>query len=235
MKTVCIINYNTPELTTAAIMSLDKHTPGCKVVVFDNSDNHKPFYLYDGGHKLSNVEFYYNVRGSLINFKGMLQDFPDREPSPDNDYASFKHCYTVHCLTQILREPFILMDSDVLITQDITPLWDETQVFVGQVKPHRSRFGTVERVLPQLCFINVPMMRENGVTYYNPQKMFALSHRRPDNAYDTGAWFLEDCRNHALPYRKIDISDYCIHLGHASWKNKDAKAWLKEHEDLWHG
>ncbi len=233
MKTVCIINYNTPELTTAAIMSLDKHTPGCKVVVFDNSDNHNPFYLYDGGHKLSNVEFYYNVRDSLINFKGILQGFPDREPSPDNDYASFKHCYTVHCLTQILRVPFILMDSDVLITQDITPLWDETQAFVGQVKPHRSRFGTVERVLPQLCFINVPMMRENGVTYYNPQKMFALSHRSPDNAYDTGAWFLEDCRNHALPYREIDINQYCIHLGHASWKKKDAQAWLQEHDDLW--
>ena len=233
MKTVCIINYNTPELTTAAIMSLDKHTPGCKVVVFDNSDNHKPFYLYNGGHKLSNDEFYYNVRGSLIDFKGMLQNFPDREPSPDNDYASFKHCYTVHCLTKILRVPFILMDSDILITQDISPLWDESQVFVGQVKPHRSRFGIVERVLPQLCFINAPMMRENGVTYYNPQKMFALSHRSPDNAYDTGAWFLEDCRDHRLPYREIDINDYCIHLGHASWKKKDAQAWLKQHEDLW--
>ena len=125
--------------------------------------------------------------------------------------------------------------ADVLITQDISPLWDETQVFVGQVKPHRSRFGTVERVLPQLCFINVPMMQEHGVTYYNPQKMFAFSHRRPDNAYDTGAWFLEDCRNHALPYREIDINQYCIHLGHASWKKKDAQAWLDEHKDLWHG
>ena len=227
MKTVCIINYNTPELTTAAIMSLDKHTPGCTVVVFNNSDQ-RPFSLV-----ATKLYYFNNTRGEIINFKGILQDFPDREPSPDNDYASFKHCYSVHYITQVLQEPFILMDSDVLITQDITPLWDETQVFVGQVKPHRSRFGTVERVLPQLCFINVPMMKENGVTYYNPQKMFALSHRSPDNAYDTGAWFLEDCRNHALPYREIDINQYCIHLGHASWKKKDAQAWLKQHEDLW--
>lgn len=232
MKTVCIINYNTPELTTAAIMSLHKHTSGCKVVVFDNSDK-KPFCCGNGSG-FSNTEIYYNTRQELIYFSAILQmDFPDREPSPDNDYASFKHCYTVHCLTQIFWDPFILMDSDVLITQDITPLWDETQVFVGQVKPHRSRFGTVERVLPQLCFINVPMMKENGVTYYNPQKMFALSHRSRDNAYDTGAWFLEDCRNHALPYREIDINQYCIHLGHGSWKNKNAEAWLKQHEDLW--
>ena len=229
MKTVCIINYNTPELTTAAIMSLDKHTPGCKVIVFNNSDQ-RPFSLV-----ATKLYYFTNTRGEIINFKGMLQVFPDREPSPDNDYASFKHCYTVHYLTQVLWEPFILMDSDVLITQDISPLWDETQVFVGQVKPHRSRFGTVERVLPQLCFINAPMMRENGVTYYNPQKMFALSHRSPDNAYDTGAWFLEDCRNHSLPYREIDINQYCIHLGHGSWKNKNAEAWLEEHKGLWYG
>ena len=228
MKTVCIINYNTPALVTAAIMSLDKHTPGCKVVIFDNSEE-KPFC---GG--LSNTEFIYNTHQDLLPFDDILRkDFPDREPSPDNNYASFKHCFTVEYLIRLLRRPFILMDSDVLITQDITPLWDETQVFVGQVKPHRSRFGTVERVLPQLCFINVPMMRENGVIYYNPKKMFALSHRSPDNAYDTGAWFLEDCRNHHLPYREININDYCIHLGHASWKKKDAQAWLDEHEDLW--
>ncbi len=234
MKTVCIINYNTPELTTAAIMSLDKHTPGCKVVVFDNSDK-KPFYCGNGSG-LSDTELIYNTRQKLIPFDAILhQRFPDREPSPDNNYASFKHCFTVQHLIDLLRRPFILMDSDVLITQDISPLWDETQVFVGQVKPHRSRFGTVERVLPQLCFINIPMMRKNGVTYYNPQKMFALSHRSPDNAYDTGAWFLENCRNHALPYREIDINQYCIHLGHGSWKNKNAEAWLEEHKDLWHG
>lgn len=228
MKTVCIINYNTPELTTAAIMSLDMHTPGFEVVIFDNSEE-KPFC---GG--LSNTEFIYNTHQDLLPFDDILcKNFPDREPSPDNNYASFKHCFTVEYLARLLRRPFILMDSDVLITQDITPLWDETQVFVGQVKPHRSRFGTVERVLPQLCFINVPMMKENGVTYYNPQKMFALSHRSPDNAYDTGAWFLEDCRNHALPYREIDINQYCIHLGHGSWKDKDSATWLKEHEDLW--
>ena len=232
MKTVCIINYNTPALVTAAIMSLDKHTPGCKVVIFDNSEE-KPF-CGGNGSGLSNTEVYYNTRQELIYFSAILQmDFPDRESSPDNNYASFKHCLTVQNLINSLRRPFILMDSDVLITQDITPLWDETQVFVGQVKPHRSRFGTVERVLPQLCFINVPMMRENGVAYYNPKKMFALSHRSPDNAYDTGAWFLEDCRNHALPYREININDYCVHLGHASWKKKDAQAWLDEHKELW--
>ena len=227
MKTVCIINYNTPELVATAILSLDKHTPGCEVVIFDNSDK-RPFCIEKAAYIIR------NTRQDLLPFDDILRKgFPDREPSPDNNYASFKHCFTVEYLARLLRRPFILMDSDVLITQDISPLWDETQVFVGQVKPHRSRFGTVERVMPQLCFINFPMMRENGVTYYNPQKMFALSHRSPDNAYDTGAWFLEDCRNHALPYREININDYCIHLGHASWKKKDAQAWLDEHKDLW--
>lgn len=37
-KTVVIVNYNTQSLTDCAIRSLNKHTPGCRVVVFDNSD-----------------------------------------------------------------------------------------------------------------------------------------------------------------------------------------------------
>ena len=42
MKIACIVNYNTPHLVEAAIMSLQRCTPYCKVVVFDNSDREKP-------------------------------------------------------------------------------------------------------------------------------------------------------------------------------------------------
>ena len=228
--TVCIINYNTPELTTAAIMSLDKHTPGCNVVVFDNSDK-KPFYLAQG-HNLANTVTVDNTRGQIIPFDCWLAFIPRKQPT-NNGYASAKHCLTVQWIIDHIEDPFLLMDSDILIRQDISPLFDDSQVFVGKTELSLSRNGNVMRVLPYLLYINTPMVKAHGVTFFNQRKMWALTSRRPDNAYDTGAWFLEDCRNHHLPYSEEDINYYCIHLGHASWKNKNAAAWLKEYEDLW--
>ena len=162
--TVCIVHYNTPEMTRCCIRSLQKHTPGVGIIVFDNSDK-RPFEPMDG------VEIIDNTKGQIINFDEWLKEFPDKV-DVGNGWASAKHCWTVQWLVNKRRNPFILMDSDVLIKQDISSFWDKTQAFVGQVKPHMSAFRiTVERVLPFLCFVNVPMMKGGGVSYFNFPKM----------------------------------------------------------------
>jgi hypothetical protein len=125
------------------------------------------------------------------------------------------------------------MDSDVLIRQDVTPLFDDNYAYVGEEKMHKSRFGNVMRALPFLCYINVPAIRSKGITFYHPRKMYALSSVRPDNAYDTGCWFYEDCHAHHLPVRTITVSDYALHFGHGSWKEKDYRQWLRENRKLW--
>ena len=224
--TAVIVHYNTPTLTQAAIRSLWKHSPGVGVIVFDNSDR-EPF------PKMDSVEIIDNIHGQIIDFDKWLSQFPDKLPTK-NRWASAKHCYTVQWLINKRRNPFLLMDSDVLVRQDISPLWQQEQAFVGQIKPHRSIYRvTVDRVLPMLCFVNVPMMKWSGVSYFHPQKMYALTSRRPDCAYDTGCWFLEDVKRHRLPYTDVDISPYVLHLGHASWKEKDAGLWLEEHRELY--
>ena len=223
---VCIVHYNTPELTMAAIRSLWKHTPGVYIIVFDNSDQ-RPF-----DYRMPNVEVIDNTLSQIINFDKWLQGFPDKQPI-NNAYASAKHCYTVQWLINHRRRPFMLMDSDVLIRQDIAPLFDERYAYVGEEKLHRSRFGNVMRVLPFLCYIDVPTLKRNGISFYNPQKMFALSAVRPDTAYDTGCWFYEDCHAHRVPVRNISIDPYALHFGHGSWKEKDCHQWLEENKQLW--
>ena len=52
-----IVHYNTPKLTRAALLSLWKHTPGCRAVVFDNSDR-RPFAVH-------NAQFTRNRSGLL--------------------------------------------------------------------------------------------------------------------------------------------------------------------------
>lgn len=223
---VCIVNYNTTRLTQCAIRSLWKQTPGASVIVFDNSDR-EPFPPMEG------VEVIDNTRGQVIDFAEWLKGFPSKVPTP-NGWGSAKHCRTVQWLIDKRRNPFILMDSDVLVKQDVTALWQTDKAFVGEVKPHRSVFGvTVERVLPFLCFVNVPMIKQSGVTYFDYPHMYALTSHRPEVGYDTGCWFLEDVRRKGLPRTETSIEPYVIHLGHASWRNKNPESWLREHRWLW--
>lgn len=232
MRIVCIVHYNTQQLTAAAIRSLEKHTPGAYIFVFDNSDR-TPF---DPAGIDADIEILDNTEGQLIDFDRRLACFPDKVPVA-NGYASAKHCMSVQWMFDHLDDEFLLMDSDVLVRRDISPLWDTRKAWVGHVHNHHSRFGNVDRVHPCLCFFNLPVLHANRVTYFNPDKMYALSNRRPDNAYDTGCWFYEDCRAKGLQGADIpDLERYILHLGHGSWKrNKMASAsqWLDDNRELW--
>lgn len=220
-----IVNYNTPELTAAAIMSLRKHTP-CDVIVFDNSDR-RPMPPMEG------VDIIDNTLGQVIDFPRWLDGFPNKLPSDDNNYGSAKHCKSVDILLDLVPEGFLLLDSDVLVMRDVSALHDRRFAWAGEVQNHRSRFGTAKRILPMLCYINAPMLMEYGIRYFDGSRMFALTDRKPYAAYDTGASFWEACEELRLPYRGVRINEYVIHLGHGSWRRCDHSEWLEQHKELW--
>ena len=125
---VLIVNYNTQKLTEACIKSINKHTPGVNVYVFDNSDNGKFI------NNFPNVTVIDNTDGQIINFNEWLKNFPEHEKSPigiGNNYASSKHCVSVQKAIDIIDDNVILMDSDVLVKKDISELWDEKCIYVG--------------------------------------------------------------------------------------------------------
>lgn len=227
-KDVVIIHYNTPNLTAAAIRSLNKTTDGCHVIVFDNSDK-EPFV-----NAFDNVEVIDNTKGQIIDFEQWLDTFKDKEPSPGNNYGSAKHCISVQWIIDHRKNPFVLMDGDVLLKKDITELWDVEQAFVGHIGCNTRRFGyVVNRVEPWLCYVNVKMMRQYGFDYFNGEKMWNLTKKEPNDHYDTGAWFLEEVLRIGLPYQEIETKDYGIHLRHGSWKPKKIQEWLNQNKKLW--
>lgn len=233
MIDVAVVHYNTPKLTRAAILSLWKHTPCCRVTVFDNSDR-LPISRcpqWDDIRQSPLIRIIDNTEGQVIDFAEMLSRYPDREDSDRNrsNYGSAKHTASVDKLFRLLPEGFLLMDSDVLFTRDIMPLIDREVSAVGMLRPNAG----VMRLLPLLCWINVPMLQKHGIRYFNGEKMWALSGRYPDNRYDTGAWLLEEIRRCRLPLTECDIRQYVIHLGHASWKDQKPMSWARAHSDLW--
>lgn len=224
-RNVAIVNYNTTSLTEAAIRSLMKHTNGCHVYVFDNSDK-QPFKT-----NIANVEVIDNTKQQLVNFDEELKKYPskwERDVRKSN-YGSMKHTMSVDKLMELLPNGFVLMDSDVLIKDDIKALWDNNCACCGTEDVKHN----VPLLMPFLCYLNVPKLKENGIRYYNGQKMWALSDVEPNQHYDTGAWLLEDVRRHSLPVSYINIWRYVIHYGHGSWRGSNAEKWLEENASLW--
>ena len=240
-KTIAIIHFNTPELTEACILSIRKHGGrDYRVVVFDNSDE-RPFHV-----QMAGVEVIDNTHAQVINFEAMLAAFPDRDDSigcaQGCDYGSAKHMMTVQKLWELLPDGFVLVESDILLKRDIEEFFDPTHSVYGywqKAQPHNP-FG-IGRMLPMLCWMNVPLLTKYGAKYFDPKRTYGLlpgGRGNRNNWYDTGAVLLEDIIKNRpnLVGRHCDIRDYVEHFGSGSWRNNNLKAqaeWLKQYRKLW--
>ena len=238
---VAIIHYNTPELTRGCIGSLIYNgglTNRLRVVVFDNSDR-EPFQYASG------VTVIDNTHGQYIDFDAELEKFPERDRSigcaKGCEFGSVKHMMTVQKLWEMIPQGFILMESDIFIKKSIAEFVKPEYSFVGyaqKAQPHNP-FG-IGRVLPMLCWMNVPLLTKYGARYFDPARTYGLlpgGRGNRNNWYDTGAVMLEDIMQ-KRPHLKglhIDIRPYIDHYGSASWQNNDKPSheqWLEARKNL---
>ena len=226
-KNVVIVNYNTPELTTAAIRSLQKNTPDCKITVFDNSDKgqFKP---------MKGVTVLYNDRGQMVDFNAVLDKYPNKGRTY-NDFGSAKHTMSVDYLMDMFPEGFVLMDSDVLVKKDVSDFFDNGYAYVGEEREFdgKDNCGKNPRLLPFLCYINSDVCRKAGVGYFDGERCWKLKTGKNAKDYDTGASFLEDCKKNGLSGKQMKLDGYIIHFGRGSYGDKDSVAWLKENRELY--
>lgn len=250
-QTIAIINFNTPELTEACIMSIRKQGCDWPVVVFDNSRE----VTYPAGEgmperlieahpfkrKMKGVKIIDNTHGQVIDFDAALAAFPDKHKlhAEVNGWGSDCHMMTVEKLFELLPDGFLLVESDVLVRQDITVMWREEYSFTAYVQKQQrgNKFGR-GRILPMLCYLNVPKFKAEGVHYFDPDRSWMLhkGEDNPQNWYDTGASLLEDVLAHRprLKGLHVDIRPMVVHLGGGSYKTLKGQAeWLQQHNALW--
>ena len=231
------MHFNTPELTEAAILSLRKHGgEDYEVTIFDNS-NERPFTC-----KMKNVEVVDNTKGQIIDFDKELAKYPNKVPECGVDgkcvFGSDKHMMSIQALFDIIPEGFLLMDSDILLTHDVDFMFMPEYCVVGHVQAHeksKNPYG-IDRLVPMLCYINVPMCKACGISYWDPNRSWQLHGRTRQSWYDTGASFLEDVKTHkrGARGRRIDIRPLMEHLKSGSWRNEhNAKEWLYQNRHLW--
>jgi disulfide oxidoreductase YuzD len=220
---ILIVNYNTQRLTDACINSINKHTKDTSIYVFDNSDK-EPFI-----NTFDNVKIIDNTKGQIINFDEWLEKYPTKNQM-SNNYGSAKHTYTVEKFMQMFDRNFILIDSDVLVKKDISELYDDRYIFVGE-KLNKLSFWR-ERIAPYICFINNKMCKKNDIHFFDENRCTQIS--KEGYAYDSGASFLDDASK--FNHKFINCDDYIVHYGAGSWLNSNKAnidEWINKYRNLW--
>ena len=236
-KIVCIIHFNTPTLTERLVESINKHTQDAKIFIFDNSDK-KPFTK-----EYENVKVFDNTKGQIINFEKWLRKYPRRNLSGGkaNKWGSAKHAYSVEKCMELIGEPFVLLDSDVLIKNDISILYREDVCYVGEVVNQPS--SKIKRVIPFVCFINTPLCIKKKIHYFDERYMHGLHVGNFGDSYDTGAALYLLTEKYKGKHWEIKAGDFVVHYGSGSWvaaKEKMKKKahipereWLNKYKKLW--
>lgn len=223
-RNVAIVHYNTPELTDALVRSLRKWSPAVRITIFDNSDR-RPFEKVDG------VDIIDNTKGAAVDFAAMLDGYPKKIPTACN-WGSEKHIASVDYLFDVLRDGFVLLDSDTLLKRDIEELFNPAFAWIGKVE-YKPRFWfQAVRCYPYLLWINVPMLRRYGIRFFHDGMVYKMSHAGIPY-YDTGGSLYSDCYRAGLPTKEIEINQYIEHLGGASCGDTDWRLWLEKHRDLY--
>lgn len=230
-KNIVIIHYNTPLLTECLVKSINKFVKDAVIYIFDNSDKY-PFTA-----KFPNVKILDNTKGQLINFNKWLEKYKDKGKSHGrvNKWGSAKHCYSVEKCMELLNENFVLLDSDILLKRDISNLFIDSSIFVGEIK-NQPR-SMIRRVVPFICFINVNMCKNNKVHYFDDNYMHGLRKTIASDSYDTGAGFFINASKYK--HTEIKCDNYVVHYGHGSWDKKGDKKvlspeeWIKANRMYW--
>lgn len=217
-KNIVIVHYNTPYLTECLVRSINLFVEDANIYIFDNSD--KQYFTA----KFDNVTIIDNTKGKYIDFDKWLLKYPNRNKSNGrvNKWGSAKHCYSVEKCMEIIKENFILLDSDVLLKRDISDLYKDDLIYVGDVITQPN--STIKRVLPFICFINVEKCIENNIHYFDENHMHGLCYTQKNkyaDRYDTGSAFY--LQTQKLKHEEINCNDYIMHYGHGSWTKNGVK------------
>lgn len=216
---ILIVHYNTPYLTECLIKSINKFVGyNCTIYIFDNSDK-APFT-----YRQNNIKIFDNTKGQIIDFEKELKNYQHR-PEASNMFASYKHCISVDTCFDLINDNFILLDSDILLTQNITQLFDVNYIFKAETE---KNMVNIERIMPYCCFINVKKCKEMNIRFFDKNHMHGISNGS-GNYYDTGAAFFMYAKKYK--YKLIKLDNYIIHYKGASW-NPNYKNNIKYHGNL---
>ena len=227
----CVVNSDTPELIDALIRSIRKNSRSIKkVIVFENS-LFKPFDKRKRNYGID-VEILDNSRNDLVDFSITQQKI--EEGCTVSGWVI--HSESIDWLVRNIGRDFILLDSDVLVKNDLSWLVCDKVACVGTHNRNRAR--CISRVLPYCTYINAPLIMKNGINFFSSEETANVDER---NLTDTGSHLLMKLYKKDLPIGFADTSRFIEHCGSGSWRGankindflkKNKKLFLMKGENL---
>lgn len=193
--TILTCNYNTPELVVNLYKSIKKYSKlDCDFVVINTStDNCSEKILSDNNIK------YYNYRGGI-------------------------HGEAVNLgLRKIDTRYVLLLDSDVLITSDISGIFQKMKsnnlTLMGNVVGDVAGKSLYSRVEPWFCFIDKDNLKRYKIDFFDRERTKKSKQPGSDRVYDIGSTMYEDVVKNNLLIGNINVENKrFIHYGGMSWR-----------------
>ena len=187
--TLLTCSYNTPLVTTNMLKTYLSLHSGSRVLVSENSTNVDTETILDKA-KIP----YFKNRGGL------------NGPSVDN---LFEKCDTDYAL---------LVDTDVIFLRSLEEVFikfkDQQITLMGEIVGDRGGKKLFPRVNPWHCFINLKVIKDNRIKFFDIERRLAQT----DRIYDIGSSFFEDIRKNKLRIADFNGSNYYYkHYEGMSW------------------
>jgi hypothetical protein len=115
----------------------------------------------------------------------------------------------------------LLVDSDVLFRKDIAPIFEKFKksgaALLGNVSGDRGGKRLHPRVDPWFCLINLKLLREHGIVFFDPSR--TKDSRGTSIVYDVGSTMFEDVMKADLSVVNFNGEDtYFKHYEGMSWR-----------------
>lgn len=167
---------------------------------------------------------------------------------PNYNQVSRNHCASIdYALKNCIKTKYVLLcDNDILYKPGLDLFFEKIDKIqnlncVGEISKIK---GSVKRVLPFFCIMNVELFKtinyfdknrcmNHCITIFNQNGEY--NGRKLLNnkiIYDTGASFYEDLMKNKININEIKLDNLIIHLASASWGKKNYLGWLDKHRNL---
>jgi len=188
--TLITCSYNTPQVTENMLKSFLSIHPNTKVLISENSTNDETRCIlakYD-------IPFFVNSGGL-------------HGPSVDLLLEKVKTDYA------------LLVDTDIIFLRSCVPAFEEFKknslAIMGEIAGDRGGKKLHKRVHPWFCFIDLKKIRENGIKFFDAERMRS----RGEIRYDVGSSFFEDIRKAKLLIGNLFGEGYYFkHYEGMSWR-----------------
>ena len=227
--TIATVNFNTPEYIFALARSIAKYNPNYTnpLLVIDNGNINR---LPPVTCKVDNVcgLSIHHVDNTIYN---ELNEMPISKYPAAGQYNSARHAKTIeYLLDKITTRYVLLVDSDVVIIQDIEPIVANFIKRGAALMGYKRTTYTHPCIAPWACLIDLQQIKNNNIHFYDANRMLYVNDLVD---YDTGASFYEDIVNAGLKIVETPDNTYYRHFKGGSVFKENGLNWLLSNARVW--